>query len=140
MFFTNSYCNALPLLRYVQTVSIAQSPYSWHVWSVHFIIISGHSVTLMPISGSVENLQSTQLCEGKAVQWPQHHGDNITNSYTHEKVICRSVQFSCLMHNLYDQKISDQSDYKERDSCVKKGQWKINGFGHVSIKLTNTTN
>ena len=115
MFFTNSYCNALPQLRYVQTVSIANSPYSWHLWSVHFIIISGHSVTLMPISASVENLQSTQLCEGKAVQWPQHHGDNITNSYTHEKVICRSVQFSCLMHNSYDQKISDQSDDKERD-------------------------
>ena len=65
----------------------------------------------MPISASV----------GKAVQLPQQHGDNITNSYTHEKVICRTVYFSCLMHNSYDQKISDETDDKERDSRLKKG-------------------
>ena len=31
------------------------------------------------------------------------------------------------------EKISGQSNDKERDSRLKKGLWKINGFGHVSI-------
>ena len=102
---------------------------------MNFIIISGYSVTLMPISASVENLHATQLCEGKAVQWPQHHGDNITNSYTHEKVICRTVHFSCLMHNSYDQKISDQSDDIRNGINASK---KANGRLMVSVMFQSS--
>ena len=68
---------------------------------------------IMLISASVENL-------GKVVQWAQQYGDDITNGHTHEKIVYRGVHFSFLMHNSYQQKISDQSDDKERDSPIKK--------------------
>ena len=63
---------------------------------------------------------ANELCEGKVVQWPQQYGDDITNGHTHEKIVCRGVHFSFLMHNSYQQKICDQSDDNERDSPIKK--------------------
>ena len=57
--------------------------------------------------------------------------------HTHQKIICRGVHFWYLMHNSYDQKISNQSNDKKRDPRVKRD---VFGLVHISgPKLVNRT-